>query len=107
MRVLIADKFEQSGRDGLQAIGCEVSYQPDLKDEALVEAITEGVAGCAGRARHQSHRTDAGGRSNQAGGSRRRRLQHDRRGGRFKTWNLCFQLSGQKFDRRGGAGVCV
>jgi len=39
MLVLIADKFEQSGRDGLQAIGCEVSYQPDLKDEALVEAI--------------------------------------------------------------------
>jgi D-3-phosphoglycerate dehydrogenase len=41
MRVLIADKFEQSGRDGLQAIGCEVSFQPDLKDEALVEAIRE------------------------------------------------------------------
>src|SRR5882672_6278849 len=39
MRVLIADKFEQSGRHGLQAIGCEVSYQPDLKDEPLVEAI--------------------------------------------------------------------
>jgi D-3-phosphoglycerate dehydrogenase len=39
MRVLIADKFEQSGRDGLQAIGCEVSFQPDLKDDALVEAI--------------------------------------------------------------------
>ncbi len=39
MRVLVADKFEQSGRDGLQAIGCEVSYQPDLKDEALVEAV--------------------------------------------------------------------
>jgi D-3-phosphoglycerate dehydrogenase len=39
MHVLIADKFEQSGRDGLQAIGCEVSYEPDLKDEALVEAI--------------------------------------------------------------------
>ena len=41
MHVLIADKFEQSGRDGLQAIGCEVSYKPDLKDEALVEAIAE------------------------------------------------------------------
>jgi D-3-phosphoglycerate dehydrogenase / 2-oxoglutarate reductase len=41
MRVLIADKFEQSGRDGLQAIGCEVSFQPDLKDEALVEAVRE------------------------------------------------------------------
>lgn len=41
MRVLIADKFEQSGRDGLQAIGCEVSFQPDLKDDALVEAIRD------------------------------------------------------------------
>jgi D-3-phosphoglycerate dehydrogenase len=39
MRVLIADKFEQSGRDGLQAIGCNISYQPDLKDELLVAAI--------------------------------------------------------------------
>ena len=41
MLVLIADKFEQSGRDGLQAIGCEVSFQPDLKDDALVQAIAE------------------------------------------------------------------
>jgi len=40
MRVLIADKFEQSGRDGLAAIGCEVAYQPDVKDETLVAAIT-------------------------------------------------------------------
>ncbi len=39
MLVLIADKFEQSGRDGLQTIGCEISFQPDLKDDALVEAI--------------------------------------------------------------------
>src|SRR4029079_1157417 len=39
MRVLIADKFEQSGREGLEAIGCDVSYQPDLKDDSLVEAI--------------------------------------------------------------------
>jgi D-3-phosphoglycerate dehydrogenase len=43
MRVLIADKFEQSGRDGLQAIGCDVSFQPDLKDEALAEAIRQGT----------------------------------------------------------------
>jgi D-3-phosphoglycerate dehydrogenase len=41
MRVLIADKFEQSGQDGLKAIGCEVSYQPDLKDEFLIEAIRQ------------------------------------------------------------------
>jgi len=39
MRVLIADKFEESGRDGLQSLGCEISYQPDLKDDALVAAI--------------------------------------------------------------------
>ncbi|HEV3467929.1 MAG TPA: 3-phosphoglycerate dehydrogenase family protein [Pyrinomonadaceae bacterium] len=39
MRVLIADKFEQSGRDGLEAAGCDYSYQPDAKDESLVEAI--------------------------------------------------------------------
>ena len=39
MKVLIADKFEQSGREGLQALGCEISFQPDLKDEPLVEAI--------------------------------------------------------------------
>jgi len=41
MHVLIADKFEQSGRDGLQAIGCEITYEPDLKDEALTEVIRE------------------------------------------------------------------
>src|SRR5437763_8455243 len=39
MHVLRADKFEQSGRDGLAAIGCDVTFQPDLKDEALIEAI--------------------------------------------------------------------
>jgi D-3-phosphoglycerate dehydrogenase / 2-oxoglutarate reductase len=39
MKVLVADKFEQSGVQGLQAAGCEVVYQPDLKDEALAEAI--------------------------------------------------------------------
>jgi D-3-phosphoglycerate dehydrogenase len=41
MRVLIADKFEKSGRDGLQAIGCDVSFEPDLKDEALTQAIRQ------------------------------------------------------------------
>src|ERR687884_1886832 len=39
MRVLIADKFEQSGRDRLDAAGRDFSYQPDVKDESLVEAI--------------------------------------------------------------------
>lgn len=39
MKVLIADKFEQSGIDGLQSAGCEVSYQPGLKDDALAAAV--------------------------------------------------------------------
>ena len=39
MKILIADKFEESGRIGLRRCGCEISFQPDLKDELLVEAI--------------------------------------------------------------------
>ena len=39
MRVLIADEFEQSGRDKLRDLGCEISFQPALKDEALTAAI--------------------------------------------------------------------
>jgi D-3-phosphoglycerate dehydrogenase len=39
MKVLVADKFEQSGIDGLQAAGCAVRYEPDLKDDALRLAI--------------------------------------------------------------------
>jgi D-3-phosphoglycerate dehydrogenase / 2-oxoglutarate reductase len=44
VKVLIADKFEQSGIDGLKAAGCDVVYQPDLRDEALVDAIRESGA---------------------------------------------------------------
>jgi D-3-phosphoglycerate dehydrogenase / 2-oxoglutarate reductase len=41
MKVLIADNFEKSGIEGLQAAGCEVVQQPELKDEALTRAIAE------------------------------------------------------------------
>src|ERR1700735_1560769 len=41
MHVLIADKFEQSGLDGLKAAGCEVSFQPGVKDDALAKAVGE------------------------------------------------------------------
>jgi len=44
MKVLIADKFEKSGLDGLKAAGCEVVYQPDLKDDALTVAIRDTTA---------------------------------------------------------------
>ena len=39
MKVLVADPFEPSGLDGLAAAGCEVVFDPTLKDAALVEAI--------------------------------------------------------------------
>ena len=39
MKVLVADKFEKSGLDGLKAAGCEVVYEPELKDDALTQAI--------------------------------------------------------------------
>ena len=39
MKVVIADKFEQSGIDGLRKVGCDVLYQPDLKDAALADAV--------------------------------------------------------------------
>jgi len=35
MRVLVADKFEETGLGGLQALGCEVYYEPGLEGEAL------------------------------------------------------------------------
>jgi D-3-phosphoglycerate dehydrogenase len=41
MKVLVADKFEQSGIDGLNAAGCDVVYQPDLKDDALAQAVRD------------------------------------------------------------------
>ena len=44
MIVLIADKFEQSGLDGLNRAGCQVVYQPDLKDDSLTKAIAESGA---------------------------------------------------------------
>src|SRR5712691_1403352 len=44
MLVLIADHFEQFGIDGLKAAGCEVVYQPDLKDDGLTRAIRDVAA---------------------------------------------------------------
>ena len=41
MKVLVADKFEQSGIDGLKAAGCEVVYQPNLKDDTLTDALRD------------------------------------------------------------------
>ena len=39
MKVLIADKFEKVGIDGLKELGCTVVSQPDVKAEDLPAAI--------------------------------------------------------------------
>jgi D-3-phosphoglycerate dehydrogenase len=41
MTVLIADKFDQTGIDQLEAIGCRVQFNPDLTAETLPAAVTE------------------------------------------------------------------
>ena len=44
MKILVADKFEKSGLDGLNSIGANVLYEPDLKDEALAARLAESEA---------------------------------------------------------------
>ena len=39
MKVLVADKFEDSGRRGLAEIGCEVAYEPDASGDALLAVV--------------------------------------------------------------------
>ena len=39
MKVLVADKFETVGIDGLKELGCTVVSQPDVKADALPELI--------------------------------------------------------------------
>ena len=41
MKVLIADKFEKVGIDGLQELGCSVVSRPDLTADALPAAVRE------------------------------------------------------------------
>lgn len=41
MKVLIADKFEDQGLEGLNALGCEVVYNPDVTAEQLPDAMTK------------------------------------------------------------------
>jgi D-3-phosphoglycerate dehydrogenase len=41
MQVLIADQFEQSGRDGLADAGCDVVFDPGLAGDTLAAALRE------------------------------------------------------------------
>ena len=40
MRVLIADKFEAEGVEGLGSIGCEVIHEPGVTPDTMAEALT-------------------------------------------------------------------
>lgn len=44
MKVLVADKFERSGLDGLKKLVAEVLFEPDLKDEALASRLESSEA---------------------------------------------------------------
>jgi len=44
MKVLVADKFEQSGLDGLARLGTQVLYEPTLSGDALTERLVESEA---------------------------------------------------------------
>ena len=106
MKVLVADKFEQSGIDGLKAAGCEVVYEPDLKDDALREAIADDAAptcwSCAAR-RSPTPMLDAGRLSLivRAGAGYN---TIDVAGG-VDARHLRLELSRQERDRRRRAGV--
>jgi D-3-phosphoglycerate dehydrogenase len=41
MKVLVADKFERVGIDGLRDLGCSVVFEPDVKAEALPALIRQ------------------------------------------------------------------
>ena len=41
MKVLVADKFEESGLAALKAAGCDVIFQPDASGDTLVAAIKQ------------------------------------------------------------------
>lgn len=41
MKVLVADKFEESGLAGLKALGCEVLYEPKLEGTSLGARLAE------------------------------------------------------------------
>src|SRR4026207_2468326 len=44
MKLLVADKFEKVGIDGLKDLGCQVVLQPDVNAEDLAAAIREANA---------------------------------------------------------------
>lgn len=44
MKILIADKFPETGVAALKELGADVLYEPDLKDQALADAVRDSGA---------------------------------------------------------------
>ena len=105
MKVLVADKFEKVGIDGLKELGCSVVSQPDLTAEALPGAVKEVDPHILiVRGTKVTADDPQGGHRPHAGDPRRRRHRHDRRGRRLQPRHLRVQLSRQELDRRRRAG---
>ena len=96
MKVLVADRFEASGLEGLAAAGCEVDLdRPGLEDGALAAALAEsGADVLVVRSTKVTAAILSAGRR-RAGRARRRRGQHDRRRRRGRARRLRRQLPGR------------
>ena len=106
MKVLIADKFEKVGIDGLKELGCTVVVEPDVKAEELPARLREvdpHILIVRGK-KVTADTLEAGHRAH-PGDPRRRRHRHHRRRSRVEPRRLRLQLSRQELDRGGRAGA--
>ena len=94
MKVLVADKFEKVGIDGLKELGCTVVVEPDVKAEDLPARIREVDPHILiVRGKKVSARRPEGGHRAHPGHPRRRRHRHHRRERRVESRRLRLQLS--------------
>ena len=101
MRVLILDKLSSEAIGALRASGLDV----ESPEKISAEVGTGGGGGCAGRAVDEGDgRDDRGGAEIVADRARGRRGRHDRSGGGEPAGNLCRQLPGKEYRRRGRIG---
>ena len=103
MKVLIADKFEKSGIDGLRAAGCDGRQRSRSQGRRAARGDREDGGRRAGGAQHEGDGADARRRTAVAHRARRRRLQHHRCGRGVRAWHLRLELSRQERDCRRGA----
>ena len=99
MKVLVADKFEQSGLDALKAAGCDVIFEPGRIRRHARRGHQENAGAGAGRAIDAGHRSDAGCGRVVADRPRRRRRQYHRRGGGVEARHLRVELPRQELRR--------